>query len=305
MIETGLPVTSLYGDHLAPTEKDLEYIDIVLFDIPDVGCRFYTYLWTMTYVMEACAAYNKLFILLDRPNPIGGNISMAEGPMLDEKYCSSFIGRWNIPIRHCCSPGELANYFAAKKIRSLQLDVIRITNWQRNKMTTSFIPTSPAIQNITTALLYPGIGLLEGINVNEGRGTNKPFTICGAPWINSEALANAFTQKNCAGIICKRYSYMPAEGLYADQNCNGLEFFITDEENFRPVATGIKLLQTIIALYPSNVKERAYTTRANPLGNAHLDKLLGTQHAFIKIKNGEINAAADGWDAIISPFLLY
>ena len=176
--ETGLPVTSLYGDHLAPTEKDLEDTDIVLFDIPDVGCRFYTYLWTMTYVMEACAAYNKLFILLDRPNPIGGNISMAEGPMLDEKYCSSFIGRWNIPIRHCCSPGELANYFAAKKIRSLQLDVIRITNWQRNKMTTSFIPTSPAIQNITTALLYPGIGLLEGINVTEGRGTKIGRASC-------------------------------------------------------------------------------------------------------------------------------
>lgn len=301
---TGLPVISLYGDATAPTEKDLEDIDIVLFDIPDVGCRFYTYLWTMTYVMESCAAFNKLFILLDRPNPIGGNISMAEGPM-PYKNCSSFIGRWNIPIRHSCTFGELANYFAATKINSLQLDVARITNWERNKIATSFSPTSPAIQNITTALLYPGMGLLEGINVNEGRGTNKPFNVCGAPWINSEALYHAFTLTNCEGIICKPYAYMPAEGLYAKQNCNGLEFFITDEESFRPVATGIKLLETIIALYPNDVKERVYTTRANPSGLAHLDKLLGVQDAFIKIKEGKINAAAGYWNKIISPFLLY
>ena len=304
-IITGLPVISLYGDTIAPTEKHLEDIDIVLFDIPDIGCRFYTYLWTMTYVMESCAAFNKLFILLDRPNPIGGNISMTEGPMLDEKNCSSFIGRWDIPVRHSCTFGELANYFAATKIKTLQLEVIRITNWQRNKIATSFTPTSPAIQNITTALLYPGMGLLEGINVNEGRGTDKPFNICGAPWINSEALQHVFAQTNPAGIICKPYTYKPAEGLYASQYCNGLQFFITDEESFRPVVTGIKLLQTIISLYPNDVKERVYTTRANPTGHAHLDKLLGVQNAFIKIKKGMVNSAADAWHTIISPFLLY
>ena len=302
---TGLPVISLYGDHLAPTEKDLENVDIVLFDIPDIGCRFYTYLWTMTYVMESCAASNKLFILLDRPNPVSGNILLAEGPMPDEE-CSSFIGRWNIPIRHSCTFGELATYFAATKIKNFHPEVIRITNWQRNKIAAQlFTSPSPAIQNITTALLYPGMGLLEGINVNEGRGTNKPFTICGAPWINSEMLAHAFTQKNCAGIICKPYSYTPAEGLYAGQNCNGLEFFITGDENFRPVATGINLLQTIIAMYPHHVKERLYTTRANPSGYAHLDKLLGVQHAFMKIKNGEINIAVKNWNNVIDPFLLY
>ena len=130
--------------------------------------------------MEACAAFNKPFILLDRHNPIGGNILLAEGPMPEEN-CSSFIGRWGIPIRHCCTLGELAKYFAATKIKGLQLEIIRVTNWQRNKIATSFTPTSPAIKNITTALLYPGMGLLEGINVNEGRCTDKPFTVCGAP----------------------------------------------------------------------------------------------------------------------------
>ena len=160
---TNLPVTSLYGDRLAPAEEDLNDIDIVLFDIPDVGCRFYTYLWTMTHVMETCASFNKQFIVADRPNPIGGNMLQAEGPMLDEENCSSFIGRWSIPVRHSCTLGELANYFAGTKIKSLRLEVIRVGNWQRNQMADDsglkFIPTSPAIQSLNTALLYPGHGI--------------------------------------------------------------------------------------------------------------------------------------------------
>lgn len=127
-IKTDLPIISLYSDRLMPTEEDLSDIDVVLFDIPDVGCRFYTYLWTMTYVMEACAKYKKQLIILDRPNPIGGSLNMAEGPMLDEINCSSFIGRWSIPIRHCCTIGELANYFSAKKINGIDLKIISVKN---------------------------------------------------------------------------------------------------------------------------------------------------------------------------------
>ena len=186
---TGLPVISLYGNHLAPLQKDLEDIDVVVFDIPDIGCRFYTYLWTMTHVMESCAANNKELIITDRPNPITGNPLLAEGPMLDEKNCSSFIGRYAIPVRHSCTLGELALYFAAFKIKNLRLTVIPVQNWQRNQSSGFiFTPTSPAIQNQHTALLYPGMGLLEGINVNEGRGTNQPFNCCGAPWINENDL---------------------------------------------------------------------------------------------------------------------
>jgi uncharacterized protein YbbC (DUF1343 family) len=308
---TGLPVISLYGEQLAPAEKDLDDSDIVLFDIPDVGCRFYTYLWTMTYVMESCSLFNKQFIITDRPNPISGNISLAEGPMLDENHCSSFIGRWSIPIRHSCTLGELATYFASTKIKSLQLKVIPVTNWQRKQMARKtrwkFMPTSPAIQSIDAALLYPGMGLLEGINVNEGRGTGKAFRICGAPWINGPTLQKVFMKKNCAGISCQAYSYRAVEGLYANQLCNGLEFFIEDEKSLRPVATGLALLQSIVELYPGQVQERLYKTRANPSGLAHLDKLLGIEHAFIKTKNGEsINVAvADSWEPIIHPFLLY
>lgn len=201
---TQLPVVSLYGDHLMPTEEDLKDIDAVLFDIPDVGCRFYTYLWTMTYVMESCALHNKRFILLDRPNPLGGSIEKAEGPMLDETTCSSFTGRWNIPVRHSCTLGELATYFAATRMNNLDLEIIKVADWNRHQTALdaswNFIPTSPAIKDIETALLYPGLGLMEGINVNEGRGTDSPFKIIGAPWINAEELNSTFADLNLQGM---------------------------------------------------------------------------------------------------------
>jgi uncharacterized protein YbbC (DUF1343 family) len=303
---TGLPVISLYGEKLAPDEEDLADIDVVLFDIPDVGCRFYTYLWTMTYIMEVCAAFKKKLIILDRPNPISGNLLLAEGPMLDEEHCASFIGRWNIPVRHSCTLGELAKYFAATKIKGLDLEVIPVISWDRNTVSKTFTPTSPAIKNISTALLYPGMGLLEGINVNEGRGTDKPFNVCGAPWMNGEEMATKFAAKKLAGISVTPYTYTPDDGLYAGERCNGLLFTITDENIFRPVATGISLLETIISLYPTHITGRLYKTCANPSGEKHLDKLLCVQDAFNKIKNGEkIETRVDEWEEIIRPFLIY
>lgn len=131
-IVTGLPVVSLYSEKMAPSEEDLRDIDLVLFDIPDVGCRFYTYLWTMTYVMEACSAVGKPFVVLDRPNPIGALLEHAEGPMLDEGQCASFIGRWNIPLKHSCTLGELARYFAAIRLPSLQIEVVKATGYYRH-----------------------------------------------------------------------------------------------------------------------------------------------------------------------------
>ena len=170
-----------------------------------------------------------------------------------------------------------------------------------------FIPTSPAIPNTDTALLYPGMGLLEGINVNEGRGTGKAFRICAAPWINGSELQQVFMKKDCPGISCQPCFYTAAEGLYANQNCYGLEFLVTDKNDFRPVAAGISLLQSITALYPEHVEERLYTTRANPSGIAHLDKLLGIKNAFMKIKTGETISTdvAGQWNFLVKPFLLY
>ncbi len=306
-IKTALPIISLYGDRLMPTEDDLKDIDIVLFDIPDVGCRFYTYLWTMTYVMEACAKHNKQLIILDRPNPIGGNLEMAEGPMLDEASCASFIGRWSIPVRHSCTLGELARYFSNKKLNGLDLKIVPVKNWDRGQITNDFYPTSPAIQNISTALVYPGMGLLEGINVNEGRGTDKPFMQFGAPWINAEELQMELKTKNFNGIDLKPCSYIPADSLYKNETCNGLELNLIEPNKFRPVAFGIDLISILLKLYPHQVKERAYVTNVNPSGGGHLDKLLGIKNAFEFLKHGKTiqTAVSQTWLSEIASFLLY
>jgi len=306
-IKTAVPIISLYGDRLMPTEEDLKDIDIVLFDIPDVGCRFYTYLWTMTYVMEACVKHNKQLIILDRPNPIGGNLEMAEGPMLDETNCASFIGRWSIPIRHSCTLGELATYFSNKRIKGLDLKIVPIKNWSRGRVTNDFYPTSPAIQNISTALVYPGMGLLEGINVNEGRGADKPFLQFGTPWINVEELQMEMKNKKIAGIGTKPCSYLPADSLYKNEKCYGLELTVTDANKFHPVAFVINLISALFKLYPLLIKERAYVTNVNPSGGGHLDKLLGIKSAFkLFISNATIETnVSDYWQEEIANSLLY
>lgn len=305
---TGLEIISLYGDNLYPTKQDLNKIDVVLFDIPDVGCRFYTYLWTMTYVMEACAEHHKPFIILDRPNPIGGNLDLAEGPLLDEENCSAFIGRWSIPIRHSCTYGELATYFSSTKIKGLDLQVIKASGWNRNEMIEEkdFIPTSPAIQDLTTAILYPGMGLLEGVNVNEGRGTGKAFNICGAPWINNKLLLERFLSKKCEGVTAQENSFIAMDGPYKGESCNGLKFNITHRKYFRPVKTGIELLKSIAELYPQFLTERAYPTRANPSGALHLDKLIGVHQSFEKLKSDFIfSFSTEEWKRNIRSSLLY
>jgi uncharacterized protein YbbC (DUF1343 family) len=306
-IKTALPIISLYSDRLIPTEEDLKDIDIVLFDIPDVGCRFYTYLWTMTYVMEACAKYNKQMIILDRPNPISGNLELAEGPILDEKTCASFIGRWSIPIRHSCTLGELANYFSNKKLNGLDLKIVQVKNWDRGRITSDFYPTSPAIQNISTALVYPGMGLLEGINVNEGRGTDKPFMQFGAPWINAEELQMALKNKNITSIDLIPCSYVPADSLYKNETCYGLELNLTDTNKFRPVSFGIDLISVLFKLYSHQVKERAYVTNVNPSGGGHLDKLLGIKNAFELLRSNAFigSDVSKNWPEEIASFLLY
>jgi uncharacterized protein YbbC (DUF1343 family) len=309
---TGLPVTSLYGNRLKPSQEDLADIDAVLFDVPDAGCRFYTYLWTMTYVMEACAECSKPLFILDRPNPAGGHLHLAEGPMLDEENCSSFIGRWSIPVRHCCTFGELAAYFASGRIQHLDLRIFKVRNWERNQCTTRpswlFIPPSPAITDAETALLYPGIGLLEGINVNEGRGSKFPFKVFGAPWMNASRIHETFEDLHLPGVSSKACSHTPTSGLYQSELCHGLELTVTDPGVFRPVQAGFKLIQVISSLYPEYCTERLYKTMANPTGKSHLDKLTGVFQCFEKVKRsqlGDSSLAVSNWENVVKPFLLY
>lgn len=307
---TGLPVRSLYGSTLKPPRQDLEGIELVLFDIPDIGCRFYTYLWTMTYVMEACADNNLPLIILDRPNPIGALPDKVEGPMLDEKSCSSFIGRWSIPLRHSCTLGELAFYFAATRVPALNLEVVKAENYRRNHTAPQdfhFLPTSPAMQDIETALLYPGTGLLEGINVNEGRGTREPFRVCGAPFISGRQLQDAMATLNIGGVQIESTAYVPADGLYKNEQCGGIRLTVIDPVLLQPVALGISLLRVLFSLYPEHIQMRLYQTAANPGGAGHLDKLLGLPDSFTLLKKAAAitTDVKRPWAEAITPYRLY
>jgi uncharacterized protein YbbC (DUF1343 family) len=277
---THLPVTSLYSSKLAPAKEDLEEIDIVLFDIPDVGSRFYTYLWTMTHVLEACAMHGKKMVILDRPNPLSGNMDLVEGPMLDESQ-SSFIGRWPIPIRHSCTLGELAKYFNAERNINAEIEIIKCEDWDRNDFQPDwkmrFVPTSPAIQSFQGMLLYPGLCLLEATNISEGRGTEFSFSAAGAPWIKGNAIAGILNEMGLDDVIATPINFTPTDpnSKYCAQLCGGVRMEVRQPAFFQSVSYGLILIRLIKQMYPQQFEWKPYPTLVNPTGVQHLDKLLG------------------------------
>lgn len=309
--ETGLPVYSLYGDHFRVDLGLLEQADAVIYDIPDVGCRFYTYLWSLSYLMEACAKTGKPLLIMDRPNPLGGDMAAVEGPMLDEEKCTSFIGRWNIPIRHSCTTGELARLFKDRYLPELLLEVIPCSGWCRFIDFTDqggvFYPTSPAIQNIETAMLYAGLGLFEGINMQEGRGTDFAFRQVGAPWVDPLKWIQLLQRTDVQGVAFAPVQFTPAWGLYQGQECHGLFFTVTDKMSFRPVQFALQVISVLMKLYPEKVFPRLYKTMANLTGDRHLDLLTGVPGSFEKLAAGqsfEVEVAAE-WAATMTPYILY
>jgi uncharacterized protein YbbC (DUF1343 family) len=315
-ILTGLPVISLYSHKLAPSADDLADIDILLFDIPDVGSRFYTYLWTMTHVMEACARQNKKLIILDRPNPISGNFDLAEGPVLDELQ-ASFIGRWAIPVRHSCTLGELARYFNEIKNIHCNLEVILCEGWNRNSFQPDwglrFVPTSPAIQSFESMLLYPGMCLLEATNISEGRGTDRAFCIAGAPWIKGSAIAAGFHDMGLDEIEVSPVDFMPGNSKYSGQLCGGIQLSLREPEYFQPVFFGLLLIKLVKEFYPGLFEWAPYPTLVNPDGTAHLNKLLGiagSEELFNKPFPQFMATIArltqsPGWKETMAGYLLY
>ncbi|HNN32297.1 MAG TPA: DUF1343 domain-containing protein, partial [Chitinophagaceae bacterium] len=313
---TKLPIISLYNQQLKPLEKDIDDIDIILFDIPDIGCRFYTYLWTMTYILEAAAQFNKPIITLDRPNPISGNFELAEGCLLDEKNCSSFIGRFSIPIRHCCTLAELANYFNKVKNINAQLECITCSNWSRNMFQPdwkiTFVPTSPAIQTFNAALYYTGLGFLEATNISEGRGTQNAFEILGAPWLNNEMLCEVFNSLQDE-VALQPYNFTPTFSKYKNEKCYGVSLKVKNISVYHPVHTALLLIKTIKETHSTYFAWSTYPTMVNQSGEKHLDKLLGILNSenllelsfqpFLK----ELNKITDSkdWQHKINSFLLY
>ncbi|MGX5689759.1 exo-beta-N-acetylmuramidase NamZ family protein [Arcticibacter tournemirensis] len=314
---TGLPVVSLYGDKLAPDDADLADIDLVLVDLPDIGSRFYTYLWTMTWVMESCARYDKPLIILDRPNPISGQLSLAEGPFLDEKFASSFIGRWEMPLRHSCTLGELALYFNATRNLNCPVDVVRCEGWTREMMfhdwAASFVPASPAISSFESALLYPGLCLLEATNLSEGRGTTVPFRVAGAPWMESRLIAEKFNSLEIENVRAREISFIPGAGKYGNLSCKGIMLHVNAPRSFYPVRTGLLLLKTIIDTHREEFHWETYKTHVNKSGEHHLDLLLGRRNSLRLFEadmsyfydNIALLTDASRWESMVAAFLLY
>lgn len=279
---TGIPVISLYGQKLMPSGADLASVDVLVFDIPDIGARFYTYLWTLSYVLEAAAKYQKQLVILDRPNPISGNMQSAEGPLLDEPN-ASFIGRWPIPVRHSCTLGELALHFNASQKLGATVEVICCEGWNRTMFQPdwgiSLVATSPAIRSFQSMLLYPGLCLLEATNISEGRGTDQAFRVAGAPWINGSALAGILNEMGLEDLRVTPVDFIPADGKYKGEQCHGVYFEVAAPAYFQSVTNGLLLIKLIQSMYPGQFAWAPYPTHVNPSGIKHLDKLLGLNNS--------------------------
>ncbi|HET7616713.1 MAG TPA: DUF1343 domain-containing protein, partial [Bacillales bacterium] len=220
--ETGLPVYSLYGKTRKPTPDMLENVDVLLFDIQDVGTRYYTYIYTMAYAMQAAAENGIPFVVLDRPNPLGG--TKVQGPVLDPDF-SSFVGMYPIALRYGMTVGELAKYFNNEFNIGADLHVVKMQGWNRSMTyqdtSLQFVMPSPNMPTVKTALVYPGMALIEGTNVSEGRGTTRPFELTGAPWINAKDLTDALNAKHLPGVRFRAAHFTPTFSKYNGEMCNG------------------------------------------------------------------------------------
>lgn len=313
---TDLPVISLYCTKLAPDQSDLKDLDCVVFDVPDAGVRFYTYLWTLSYLLEACAQFQKPLIVLDRPNPISGLANLQEGPFLDET-CASFIGRWNMPVRHSCTLGELALYFNVTRGIKADLKVIPCQNWNRSMFQSDwgipFVPTSPAIQTAESLLLYPGLCLLEATNLSEGRSTDFSFETVGAPWLQHEKLAKQINQLFAEELEAKPVHFIPQDAKFAGEQCNGVHFTVIHPDTFKPVFFGLVLIRIIKDMHPDHFAWAGYKTFVNPDGINHLDKLTGMVNAEklyelpmpLFLQQCTKLTTAFSWNKAIEPYLLY
>jgi uncharacterized protein YbbC (DUF1343 family) len=248
---TGLPIYSLYGESLRPTEAMLEGIDTLVFDIQDAGVRFYTYTATMGYCMEEAAKHHIAFFVLDRPNPINGEV--IEGPMLDADK-TSFVAYFPLPVRYGLTLGELAQFFNKENHIDCDLHVIAMRNWHRNYFFEStgirWIPPSPNLRTLKGAILYPGIEILQNAGVSVGRGTETPFEEFGAPWLNGEEIAAALNSRHLAGVHFSSQAFIPVSGLYAGKRCGGVGIRVTDRAAVRAMRIGVEIAALLEKRYP-------------------------------------------------------
>lgn len=273
---TSIPVFSLYGQRPAPTAEALEGIDLLVFDIQDVGARFYTYGWTMTHAMEAAARKEIPFVVFDRPNPIGGH--RVEGA--PNTFDCGLIGRlpatqpFGVATRHGLTVGELARYVNGEWLQNkVDLHVIKAQGWRRtmyfDQTGRLWVPPSPNMPTLETAIVYPGMCLFEGTNLSEGRGTTRPFETIGAPFIQPLQLVAALEKKNVMGVIFRPTYFTPSFSKWQGQMCAGIQLHVTDREAFQPVHTGLVVLKTLLALYPGQVEVTPFASKLIGIPDFH------------------------------------
>jgi uncharacterized protein YbbC (DUF1343 family) len=294
-----LPVYSLYGKTRKPTKEMLKNIDILIFDVQDVGARFYTYISTMSLAMEAAAECGKRFVVLDRPNPING--LKVEGNILEPNFVS-FVGMHPVPVRHGMTIGELATMFNEqgwlKNGVRADLVVVPMTDWRRrmwyDQTNLSFIKPSPNINGLQTAAVYPGLCLLEGTNVSEGRGTEMPFRQFGAPWIRSKSFTTRLNRLNLPGLRFTPTSFTPTSSKYQGQKCHGVKIIITDRDLLEPYYSGILIVNELFRMYPDAFQWKV----------RHFDHLSGTSSIRQAVITGSsLEQLKKDWQAELKSFL--
>jgi uncharacterized protein YbbC (DUF1343 family) len=273
---TGLPIHSLYGATRRPTSEMLRGIDALVFDIQDAGVRFYTYMTTMAYSMEASAQQHLAFFVLDRPNPLGGEA--IEGPMLDRDR-TSFVGYFPMPIRYAMTMGELALMFNSENKIGADLHVVAMQDWHRRDfydMTgLAWIAPSPALRTLRENFLYPGVEVLQAAGVSVGRGTPTPFELVGAPWIDSATLIAEMNRREVQGVRFAATEFAPASGLYNGALCKGISIDLRDRDKFQPIMMGLEIASVLQHLYPAQF---------------HVEKmieLLGSQSTVERLARGD------------------
>lgn len=301
---TGLPVHSLYGETRKPTPEMLEGVEVLAFDIQDVGARQYTYIYTMALAMEAAAEQGIRFVVLDRPNPIGGEI--VEGNILDPAF-STFVGMYPIASRHGMTVGELARLFNEEFGIGVDLAVVPMEGWERFQYHDAtglpWINPSPNIRRLDAAIHYPGTVLLEGTNLSEGRGTDFPFEQTGATWLDGDSIATEMTEMNLPGVRFEavRFPVSPQAAKFPGETLSGVRLVVTDRQSYRPIRTTLLLIDAIRRLHPDEFE-----------WSATMDRLSGTDRARLAIEQGSLDALLEAWDGdaerfreIREPYLIY